>query len=127
MSIDAIGRDVKGNLYFIDNDGIYVDLIELGVTKLVGRLTENMNTKRLSLIVHRKNHEKIPWGHLISKYPLDKLKINRIVVILEDRTLSTDWNTNIKKSSSEFTPFEGYEPVYILPDYLFTSSTKHKS
>ena len=123
--IDAIGRDPKGNLYFIDNDGVYVDLIRLGVTKLVGKLTENMNTKRLSLIVHRKNHEKIPWGHLISKYPLDRLKINRIVIVCEDKTIAVDWNSDIKKLASEFEPFEGYEPVYILPDGLFTD--KHKN
>lgn len=117
-------KDTRDNTYYIKDDKLFVDLIALGVTRLIGKLNYNINTNECSLVTSRKSEERWKLGYLISAPVFDHFSIDRVVVIEDDKTvLILDWKSvKDQEKSWRFTPHNGYEDQVVVPLAKFSNA-----
>ena len=114
-------KDNKGNIYYIKDDRLYVDIAERAFTRLIGRLTYNMKTKTTNLIVQRRSIEKTKLGFLLSYYPLVHLKINKIILIVDSHKMYIiDWFQNKERMRNWVYRPNNFEDQVILRDVDMT-------
>jgi hypothetical protein len=115
--------DEFDNKYYTVDDALYVDVKQLGKTKHIGNLTVNLSTKKCTLIVYRKDDERTKFGHFISAEPLEKMPIDRILIIEEGKKVYSVNFAALKRSDRYwvFKPRQLYERQVIIP----TSYMKH--
>lgn len=117
--------DTEGNFYYTLGDRLYVDLVKRQTTKYIGKLTENINTGKVTLIVSRTKDQKSTLGYTLSHEPLKRFNLARLILIEDNtRIFYIDWENppfdkanivtinNIKSN---------YEPQAVFADNWWTS------
>jgi len=116
-----VGKDDIGNIFYVVNDKLFVDLVLLNVTKLIGKLTYNTKDKTSSLLVERTKEEKSGLGYMISAVPLESMNIDKIMVIEDGNKYYLTEFSKIKQSCLEYYPRNGYEKQFIIADHFWSS------
>lgn len=117
-----IYKDEYGNPFYILKDKLYVDLVKLKLKRLIGSLTYNLTTNKANLTIYRKSTEKYKMGYFISSAVFEILDIDRVILI-EDNTKVYNLNWKLVKQHRKawtFTPSNGMENQYLIPDHFWT-------
>jgi len=81
--------DRKNNRFYMKGSSLCVDIMRGGdtqVTKVVGDLTQNLNTGIVTLTVVREPRHLTEKGYLVSSFALEAFDVNRLVVAVMDET-----------------------------------------
>ena len=81
--------DRKNNRFYMSGSQLCVDIMRGGdtlVTKVVGDLTQNLNTGIVTLTVVREPGHLTEKGYLVSSFALEAFDVNRLVVAVMDET-----------------------------------------
>ena len=81
--------DRKGNRFYMKGSSLCVDIMRGGdtlTTKVVGDLTQNFNSGRVTLTVVREPKHLTEKGYIVSSFALDAFDVNCLVVIVLEET-----------------------------------------
>jgi hypothetical protein len=81
--------DRKNNRFYMRGGQLCVDIMRGGdtqVTKVIGDLTQNLNTGIVTLTVVREPGHLTEKGYLVSSFALEAFDVNRLVVAVMDET-----------------------------------------
>lgn len=111
-------KDVDENLYYTEDDTLFVKGGKVDFVRKIGKLSTNLDTGKCNLVIHRKMEEKTNFGWMVSAIPLKHLDIERLVIIVDnDKIYLLDWAA-VKPNYKEWTfkPHNGMELQIVIPD-----------
>lgn len=111
-------KDEEGNLYYTDDDTLYVEGHKVSFTRRIGKLSTNITTGKCNLILTRNVDEKTNVGWLVSEAPFRFLDINYIVLMVNNRDMYLlEWErVKDNRKAWTFAPANGMEKQMVLPD-----------
>ena len=110
-------KDSKENTYYIKDDKLYVDLIALNATRLIGKLNYNLSTNQCSIVINRLSSQRWKLGHLVSAAVFDHFSIDKVVIIEDGKKIYIlNWlEVKDQGKSWRFNPSNGMEDQIIIP------------
>ena len=115
-------KDTDENLYYTDDDTLYVEGGKVNFKRKIGKLTTNIDTGKSTLVIYRSREEKTNFGWMLSAVPLKHLDIATVAIIVQnERIYLLDWE-NTKEHYKEWTfrPHNGMELQVVIPDPHWT-------
>lgn len=115
-------KDNKDNTYYIKDDKLYVDLVAVKATRLIGRMTYNLNTGKSNIIINRESANRWRLGHLVSAAVFDHFSIDKVVIIEDNSKIYIlEWErVKDQQKAWRFNPSSGLEEQIILPIALMS-------
>ncbi len=114
-------KDTDGNFYYTEDDELFVK--GANFVRKIGKLTTNLTTGKMNLVLHRSANEKTNFGWLVSSVAVKHLNINTIVLIVDNEEIYLlDWDA-VKSHRKEwsFKPKNGMELQMVIPDVHWTA------
>ncbi|MEE8599054.1 MAG: hypothetical protein V3S69_06045 [Dehalococcoidales bacterium] len=117
-------KDIEQNVYYTYRDTLMVDLKQLNIQRVIGKLTTNLDTGKCNIVITRRLEEKGPTGFMFSAEPFFNLLIDKVILIVDnDIVYALDWESVADKSKSwTFTPTpdSGFEKQIVIPNNYWT-------
>jgi hypothetical protein len=111
-------KDEDGNLYYTDDDTLYVEGEKAVFTRKIGKLSTNLSTGVCNLVINREEGQKTNFGWMVSEAPFRVLEINYLVLIVDNKDMYLlNWGAvkQFRKAWS-FKPSNGMEMQMVIPD-----------
>lgn len=111
-------KDTDDNLYYTEDDTLFVKGGKVNFIRKIGKITTNLDTGKCNLVIQRKIEEKTNFGWMISLAPLKYLDIHTVVLIVENKDIYLLYWDQVKDHTKEWTfkPHNGMETQMVIPD-----------
>lgn len=111
-------KDEDGNLYYTEDDTLYVEGSKVVFKRRIGKLSTNLNTGKCNLVLSRSVDEKTNFGWMVSEAPFRVLDINYLVLMVDNKDMYLLKWEDVKehRKAWTFTPSNGMEKQMVIPD-----------